>query len=221
MAPNRQVNHPGPIVKIRTKTLEILPKNLFFPNSHKIYIFLSMFRTSRQDGQICILAVFAHGGTADPQVISCLSFGDVFAIGSSLQRLANRSTTHGKDIRQVHGFTDEAEKLGFASVFLGIVEVTGLLNDALLALRAKCGRKAAAPTNDEVDAVALNRLPHGASHEVIGTEQPTNANTVSPRNALLVMRETAIWVEKGIICANPTTTNQVWLSEHMICHEYA
>ena len=80
--------------------------------------------------------------------------------------------------------------------------MAGLLIGALLALRAKCGRRAAAPINDEVDAVALNRLPHGASHEVIGTEQPTNANTVSPRHALLDMRETAIWVEKGVICAN-------------------
>ena len=161
-----------------------------------------MFCTSRQDGQICILAVFAHGGTADPQVTSCLSFGDVYSIGPSLQRPANKSTTHGKDIRLVHGFTDEAEKLGFASVFIGVVEVTGLLNGALLAIRAKCGRRAAAPANDGEDADAPSRLPHGASHEAIRSEQPTAADAVSPQDALLDMKETAFWIEKGVICAN-------------------
>ena len=53
-----------------------------------------------------------------------------------------------KDIRLVHGFTNEAEKLGFASVFISIVKVTGLLIGALLVLRAKSGRRVAASTDD-------------------------------------------------------------------------
>ena len=156
----------------------------------------------RQDGKICILAVFAHGATVDPQVTSCLSLGDLFAIGSSLQRLTNRSTSHEKHIRRVHGNTDETERLGFASVILGVVEVAGLIVGALLALRAKCGRRAAAQINDEEEAVALRRVPHGASHEEIGAEQPANVDAVNTRDALLDMRGTALWIEKGVSCTD-------------------
>ena len=155
-----------------------------------------------QDGKICILAVFAHGGTADPQVTSCLTLGQLFAIGSSLQRLTNRSTAHEQHIRRVHEYTDDTERLGFASVILGVVEVLGLVVGAILAIRTKCGRRAAAQINEEEDAVALRRIPHGASHEAIGAEQPANANAADTRDALLNMRGTALWIEKGVLCAD-------------------
>ena len=128
-----------------------------------------------QDGQICLLAVFAHGGTSEPQVTSCLTFADIYSIGASLQQLTNRTTSHGRDIRQVHGFTDEAEKLGFASVFLGIIEVPGLIIGALLALRAKCRRRVVASTDGEEDAVALSRMPLGSSREAPGSAPPTTS----------------------------------------------
>ncbi len=154
-----------------------------------------------QDGKICILAVFAHGGTADPQVTSCLTLGQLFAIGSSLQRLTNRSTAHEQHIRRVHEYTDDTERLGLASVILGVVEVLGLVVGAILAIRTKCGRRAAAQINEEEDAVALRRIPHGASHEAIGAEQPANANAADTRDALLDMRGTALWIENGVLCS--------------------
>ena len=161
-----------------------------------------MVCTSRQDGKICILAVFAHGGTAVPQVTSCLSLGQLFAIGASLQHLTNKSAAHEQHIRRVHEYTDDTERLGFASVILGVVEVLGLVVGAILAIRTKCGRRAAAQINEEEDAVALRRIPHGASHEAIGAEQPANANAADTRDALLDMRGTALWIEKGVLCAD-------------------
>ena len=157
-----------------------------------------------QDGQICLLAVFAHGGTTEPQVTSCLTFGDIYAIGASLQQLTNRTTSHGRDIRQVHGFTDDAEKLGFATVSLGIIEITGLINGALLALKAKCRRRVVASTDGEENAVALSRMPLGTSREAPGSAQPTTSDATSPRDVLLGMQDTAIWISNGVICAKPS-----------------
>ena len=157
-----------------------------------------------QDGQICLLAVFAHGGTTEPQVTSCLTFADIYSIGASLQQLTNRTTSHGRDIRQVHGFTDEAEKLGFASVFLGLIQVTGLIIGALLALRARCRRRAAAPTEAGENAVAPRRSPRGTSRETPGSEQPTTSDAISPQDVLLDTQDTAIWILNGVICAKPS-----------------
>ena len=157
-----------------------------------------------QDGQICLLAVFAHGGTTEPQVTSCLTFADIYSIGASLQHLTNRTTSHGKDIRQVQSFTDEAEKLGFATVSLGIIEITGLIIGALLALRAKCRRRVVASTDGGEDAVALSRRPLGTSREAPGSAQPTTSDATSPRDVLLGMQDTALWISNGVICAKPS-----------------
>ena len=157
-----------------------------------------------QDGQICLLAVFAHGGTTEPQVTSCLTFADIYSIGASLQHLTNRTTSHGKDIRQVQSFTDEAEKLGFATVSLGIIEITGLIIGALLALRAKCRRRVVASTDGGEDAVALSRMPLGTSREAPGSAQPTTSDATSPRDVLLGMQDTALWISNGVICAKPS-----------------
>ena len=157
-----------------------------------------------QDGQICLLAVFAHGGTTEPQVTSCLTFADIYSIGASLQQLTNRTTSHGRDIRQVHGFTDEAEKLGFATVSLGIIEITGLIIGALLALRAKCRRRVVASTDGGEDAVALSQMPLGTSREAPGSAQPTTTGATSSRDVLLGMTDTAIWISNGVICAKPS-----------------
>ena len=75
---------------------------------------------------------------------------------------------------------------------------------ALLALRAKCRRRVVASTDGGEDAVALSRIPPGTSREEPGSAQPTASDAISPREVLLGMQDTAIWISDGVICAKPS-----------------
>ena len=138
-----------------------------------------------------------------------MGFKDLFAIGSNLEVLKKKNERHTDKVATIHQNTDECETVSYASLLTNLAELITLVTAALFMIHRYCRTGKVDITDVEARttiarpaALLGDQRSEGRLDATTGAREAT-----SPNEELLKMCNTALWIEKGMLCSRIQPTD--------------